>query len=131
MKNEKLYQVLANKLNEIIPEHWENILLYAEVNEFARTVYFYYYPQNKPNPIYSLDIEDLFLIDNNKNNAKTLDMEKTIVEIWENSKLNNGEIWEQMTFILDSTGKFRTEYSYEEVKDPVDEKKMWMKKYLF
>ncbi|WP_074088230.1 immunity protein YezG family protein [Paenibacillus sp. P32E] len=41
-KTEELYQLIGNKLVEIIPDDWSGIYLYAEILPDSRTVCFYY-----------------------------------------------------------------------------------------
>ncbi len=47
----------------IVPEEWKKILLFAEYREGYKKVFFYYFPETGDKPIYSLDILDLFTID--------------------------------------------------------------------
>ncbi|WP_281350699.1 immunity protein YezG family protein [Metabacillus lacus] len=54
---ESIYQKVAIQLNNIIPEPWEKVTLYSEVDEFSDSTVFFYYPKNKQEPIYSLGTE--------------------------------------------------------------------------
>ncbi|MES9748888.1 immunity protein YezG family protein, partial [Bacillus safensis] len=36
----EVYQEILNTINEIIPVDWENVLLYAEILDDSREVYF-------------------------------------------------------------------------------------------
>lgn len=60
---ESIYQKVAIQLNNIIPEPWEKVMVYSEVEEYSDSTVFFYYPKNKQEPIYSLDIEDMEGID--------------------------------------------------------------------
>ncbi|WP_084256207.1 immunity protein YezG family protein [Anoxybacteroides amylolyticum] len=44
----------------MIPEKWKKILLYAEFREGYKKIFFYYYPMDREEPVYSLDIPDLY-----------------------------------------------------------------------
>jgi len=60
---ESIYQKVAMQLNIIIPELWGKVIVYSEVDEYSDSTVFFYYPKNKQEPIYSLDIEDMEGID--------------------------------------------------------------------
>ncbi|WP_231687701.1 immunity protein YezG family protein [Bacillus sp. CHD6a] len=60
---EHLYQSIANIVNDMIPEEWEKILLYAEIREGYKKCFFYYNSPNSYKYIYSLGIPDLFSMD--------------------------------------------------------------------
>lgn len=53
---EVAYQDIAKNLNNIIQEEWEKVYLYAELDEDYEIVFFYYYPKESSDPVYSLDI---------------------------------------------------------------------------
>ncbi|MGZ0086032.1 immunity protein YezG family protein [Caldibacillus thermoamylovorans] len=65
-KMEYIYQQIADILVNMIPEAWRKILLYAEFREGYKKIFFYYYPEKEGEPVYSLDITDLFDVDENE-----------------------------------------------------------------
>lgn len=129
---EKLYQQAANLVNEMIPEPWDKIYLYTEVSEDSRQVYFYYYPEGQEIPIYSLDITDKYEINEDKFNELDDLLYDCFTELWEEFKRNKQEVWTNLTFILDNTGKFKIEFGYEDLSeaDLYESKVIWKYKYL-
>ncbi len=131
MKNDVLFQELADKIKILIPEEWVKVLLSAEVSEDACTVYFYYYISGDNEPIYSLDIEDKKAVNVTSFKKNLYEMENHLRSIWEDFKNKKGESFTQMTFVLDASGEFKAEYSYDELSEnPVEQKRCWMKKYI-
>lgn len=131
-KMEELYAQIANLLNQMIPEEWSRILLYSEVREGMSQVYFYYYPTSQDKPIYSLDIVDIYNID--KQSYKNFDhkLYDCFERLWEEFKIQGQETWTYLTFLLNSTGKMKIDYSYEDVSQecPVEKQEKWEAKYL-
>ena len=58
----ELYVDIANKVNEIIPDKWEKIWLYAEVLDDSSEVYFYFYSKISKKIIYSHDIPNKYKV---------------------------------------------------------------------
>lgn len=129
---ELIYPKIANVLLNMIPEEWDKVLVYSEIREGYERMYFYYYPKNKLNPIYSLDIVDNFDIDEEVLENKEMKLYECFRELWYEFKNQGQEQWTYLTFVLYSTGKMNIEYNYSNVSEisPVDKQNDWMKKYL-
>lgn len=129
---ELIYPKIANILLNMIPEEWDKVLIYSEVREGYERMYFYYYPKNKVEPIYSLDIIDNFDIDEDILEDKEMKLYECFRELWYEFKKQGQEQWTYLTFILDATGKMNIEYNYSNVSEisPVDKQNAWMKRYL-
>ncbi len=110
---EELYNKIGIIINNIIPEEWNKVYLYAEVSEEHQNVFFYYYPKDNQNPIYSMDITDQFNIDDNKFKELRYDLPDCFDELWEEFRIQKQEQWTNLTFILDNTGEFKINYEYE------------------
>ncbi|MBC6971157.1 DUF600 family protein [Bacillus sp. Xin] len=54
---ESIYQKVAIQLNNIIPESWEKVMVYSEVDEYSDSTVFFYYPKNKQEPWTNLTFE--------------------------------------------------------------------------
>ncbi|WP_010531721.1 immunity protein YezG family protein [Lentibacillus jeotgali] len=127
-----IYQEVANILNSMIPEEWEEVLLYAEVREGFSQVYFYYYPLNSVEPVYSLDIDEVFDIDSSEFNAMDQNLDDCFRRLWEEFKMQDQAPWTYLTFMLDNTGQMKISYSYEDVSHlgPAEKRKSWIEKNL-
>jgi len=131
-KMEVIYPKIANELLNMIPEEWQKVLVYSEVRDGYERMYFYYYPKSEVKPIYSLDIIDIFDIDEDLLEGKEMNLYRYFRELWEEFRNQGQKQWTYLTFILESTGKMNIEYGYENVSEvsPVDKQNEWMKKYL-
>jgi len=127
---EEVYEKIANRVNEMIPEEWEKVALYAEVSEYASSVYFYYYPTVKDTPIYSLDIVDIFEIDEDEFDKMNMELFEYFEELREEFKRNEQEPWTNLTLMLESDGKFNIEYDYTDLSEADDYEQQIIWEYL-
>lgn len=131
-KMEQTYQQIANTLVNIVPEEWEKILLYAEYREGYKKVFFYYYPKTGVKPVYSLDITDTFNIDEDQFDEMENELYNCFSRLWEEFRNQEQEQWTNLTFILDSTGRMKINYGYEDISElsPVEKQDKWEAEYL-
>lgn len=131
-KMEQTYQQIANTMVNIVPEEWQELYLYAEFREGYRKVFFYYYPKSEIKPIYSLDIVDLFNIDEDEYDELEDNLYNCFSTLWEEFKEQGQEQWTNLTFILDHTGKMKINYGYEDISEisPIEKQDKWEAKYL-
>lgn len=128
----ELYQQIAEMVNDIIPEEWIKVFVYAEVQEDVSKVDFYYYPEGKENPVYVLEIIDLFEIDEDYLDNLRNKLSDCFEELWNEFVRNNENVWTNLTFILDRTGVFKIDYEYEDLSevDDFERQVIWRFKYL-
>lgn len=131
-KMELIYQKIVDALLDIIPEKWDKVLVYSEVREGYERMYFYYYPKDELKPIYSLDIVDKFIVDEELLEKKEMKLYECFRDLWYDFKVQEQEQWTYLTFKLDSKGKMNIEYNYDDVSEisPVNKQDDWKKKYL-
>ncbi|USK82588.1 DUF600 family protein [Peribacillus frigoritolerans] len=129
---EQTYQQIANTLINIIPEDWKQIFLYAEFREGYKKVFFYYYPETGGQPVYSLEITDLFNVDEEEFDGLDDDLYNYFSRLREEFKEQEQELWTNLTFILDNTGKMKINYGYEDISElsPVEKQDKWEAEYL-
>lgn len=129
---EAIYQKVANILVEMVPEEWEKILLYAEVREGFSQVYFYYYPVNQEQPVYSLDIIDVFDVDKSLHRKLKRELYGYFKELWYEFKIQDQEQWTSLTYILDKNGRMKLNYGYDDISEisPDEKQDKWEAEYL-
>lgn len=129
---EATYQKVANILVEMIPEEWEKILLYAEVREGFSQVFFYYYPVNQQQPVYSLDIVDMFNIDKPLHRKLKQELYDCFEELWNQFMVQDQELWTSLTYILDNMGRMKLNYGYDDISEisPDEKQDKWEAEYL-
>ena len=128
----RLYREIAETVNEMIPEEGKEIFLYAEFREGYKKVFFYYYPESGGEPVYSLDITDIFNVDDAEFDELENELYNCFSRLREKFKEQNQEIWTSLTFILDNNGKMKINYGYENISDlsPVEKQDKWEAEYL-
>lgn len=129
---ETIYQKVANILVEMIPEEWEKILLYAEVREGFSQVFFYYYPVKQEQPVYSLDIVDMFNIDKPLHRKLKQELYDCFEELWNEFRVQDQELWTSLTYILDNMGRMKLNYGYDDISEisPDEKQDKWEAEYL-
>ncbi|MRX72839.1 DUF600 family protein [Bacillus lacus] len=129
---QKLYQKIVNTLVNIVPEEWEKIYLYAEFREGYKKVFFYYYTQFRAKPVYCLDITDLFNISVYAYDELENELYKYFTVLWEEFEIQEHEQWTNLTFIIDSTGKMKINYGYENLSEisSIEKQNYWEAEYL-
>ena len=128
----KLYQQIGETIYDLIPEEWKKLYLYAEVSEGLSYVYFYYYPEDNACPVYYLDIPERFYIDRREYKLKSLKLFHQFEELWKTFKEHDQEPWTNLTLFMDSSGKFKIDYDYEDLSDasPLHRRIIWKYRYL-
>ena len=129
---EKLYNKIANTLNETIPEEWDKIFMYGEILEDVGEAFFNYYPKGSNESVYSHDIPHLFEISEEEYNKLWLQLLDNLEELHNFFKESGQEVWTNLTLILESTGKFKIDYDYTDLSnaDDVERHMIWDYKYL-
>lgn len=129
---ERVYQAVADLLMEMIPEKWREIFLYAELSEGAQTVFFYYYPDKKNEAVYSLDLVNLFHLDEERLNAIEAELYKTFTRLHEAFGNAGQKLWTNLTFMLNHEGQLKIKFDYDDktVRDPLEKMKKWEEEHL-
>lgn len=130
---EQRYQQVADILVNMIPEEWDKILVYAEIREDYKKVFFYYYTQLREKPVYSLDIPEAFDISEDEFDELENELYNSFTKLWEEFRVQNQEQWTNLTYMLERTGKMKIDYGYEDIAElnPVEKQDKWEAEYLY
>ena len=129
---ERIYQEVADILVAIIPENWRNIFLYAEIAEGYQKLFFYYYPKWREAPVYSLDMMEMFGIDEWEMDSLEAELCDAFERLHDEFTSNGQEPWTNLTFMLDEEGQMKVKFNYENVSDLdfVERQVKWETEYL-
>ncbi|PRS05090.1 TIGR01741 family protein [Bacillus atrophaeus] len=110
-----LYQIICEKLNDIIPCEWTKIYLYAEVLDDSTMILFHFKTPEKQQLIYSQDIPARYNI--SKNGFKTLlrEIRELFEELRVEHKNNNDQVWTNLTLTLERSGRFQLDYNNDDI----------------
>ncbi|QAW02432.1 TIGR01741 family protein [Bacillus subtilis] len=110
-----LYQLISQKLNDIIPCEWTKIYLYAEVLDDSTMVLFHFRTLENNQIIYSQDIPSHYNV--SKDIFKTLlrELRELFEELRTEHRNNNDDVWTNLTLTLDRSGEFQLDYNYDDI----------------
>lgn len=131
-KLNQIYQKIASTINETIPEEWDKVFIYGEITEDMQKTFFNYWPKGSNKSVYSLDIPELFDISEDEQDELRYQLIDELTELWEEFKNNEQGVWTNLTFILESSGKFKVDYDYTDLSETSPRKQhiLWDYKYL-
>ncbi|MEC3757467.1 TIGR01741 family protein [Bacillus halotolerans] len=115
-KMQDLYQLISQKLNNIIPCEWTKIYLYAEVLNDSTMVLFHFKTPENNQIIYSQDIPSHYNV--SKDIFKTLlrELRELFEELKTEHRNNNDDVWTNLTLTLDRcSGEFQLDYNYDDI----------------
>ena len=129
---EQIYQEVADILVAMIPENWTNIFLYMEMGGGYRKMLFYYYPKWREGPVYSLDMTEMFGIDEREMDSLEAELCDAFERLHDEFTSNGQESWTNLTFMLDEDGKMKVKFNYEDVshQDFIERQVKWEAEYL-
>ncbi len=126
-KLEEIYNDLARILDDMIPEDWSEIYLFAQLWESMYTMYFFYNTKNKENPVYIFDIPKNYEIDEDEFDNLRDKMKESFKHLQNEFIKNNQEPWTNLTLIIKETNKLHIDYGYDDVLaiDPFEQQVIW------
>lgn len=123
--NEKLFQVIYEKLQEVVPVKWHKIVFYAGYSKGSYNMKYYV---DRGNGQY-IDCFHLDGISDMQLMKLFVSIDKEIAAFRE--KLEESKKWNVMTMIVESNGTFKTDFDYDEISDnSISYEKDWVKRYL-
>ncbi|MBN2909202.1 antitoxin YezG family protein [Polycladomyces sp. WAk] len=133
-KLDRMYQTIAQTVIEMIPEEWMKVYLYGEVMEGVQRTFFYYFPKASKEPVYFLDIIELFEVNEEEFEQLREQLNDHLKSLWKEFKQSGHEPWSTFMIVFDHTGKFNAEYGYKDLSDPAtdffERRLIWEYKYL-
>ncbi|MFD1395305.1 immunity protein YezG family protein [Kroppenstedtia eburnea] len=112
-----MYQQIARTVIDMIPEEWDKVYLYGEVEEERQASFFFYYPVASKEPVYSLDIPELYEVDEEKFDQLKDQLYEHIETLWNEYKQSGEELWSTLNMIMERD-KFKIEFGYEDLSAP-------------
>ncbi|MFR0823241.1 MAG: immunity protein YezG family protein [Clostridia bacterium] len=139
-KIREIYAKIQSQLFYMIPERWDQILLYASVIEQVNhlqtgEMFFYYYPKGllKRNPINVYEVPSKFNVKEEAYLQLADHLYDTIKLLREEFEKANERVWTNFTLVI-ADGKFHIEYAYEDLigskYSSYDRHIIWKCKYL-
>lgn len=131
-KLNQIYQEIATTVIEIIPEEWEKIYIYSEIQEDVSKVTFYYYSKEKDIPIHVIKIPEIFDIDEDVIDQQRYKLYDYFEELWNEFIKTGQDPWTSLTMYLDNSGEFKIDFEYDDYShlDDYEKSIIWKYRYL-
>ena len=111
-KLSKYYGEIAEKLDEMIPVEWDNIILYAEETGDVSSASFYYNEKNSKEYCYNSSIPRRYNVSQQIYKQLWRELISINKKLQLEFKDNEQNKWYSFTFCLDSNWKFKIKYEY-------------------
>lgn len=108
----KLYREIAETVNEMIPEQWEEFYFYAQISETGGGTYFFYNTLENKHYKYSVEIPFNFQVDEDEFEGKEDVLYQLSKELRTVFIDNEQEPWYSFTLSLERSGKCKVHYDY-------------------
>ncbi|AMQ05251.1 MULTISPECIES: immunity protein YezG family protein [Sporosarcina] len=108
----KLYNKIAQQVNDMIPTEWDNFYFNGEVKEREGGVFFFFTPQGEEQHVYSHYIPKLYSIDKRAYNKELHKLLQLTVELQKVFIDNDQEPWFSVTLLINDTGKLNVHFDY-------------------
>ncbi|WNV80463.1 DUF600 family protein [Bacillus atrophaeus] len=108
---ENTYLQISDVIGKIIPADWSKIVLYAEILDDSREVYFLFQTQEYDEYIYSHDIPEHFRVSKKIYTELLIDLQELFKQLHNEFKENNLEVSTNLALKLESNGQFSIEYN--------------------
>ncbi|WP_276736784.1 immunity protein YezG family protein [Bacillus sp. (in: firmicutes)] len=107
---ESTYLQITDVIGKIIPADWSKIVLYAEILDGSREVYFFFHTPENDEYIYSHDIPEQFQVSKKIYTELLIDLQELFKQLHNEFKENNPVAWTNLTLNLESNGTFSIDY---------------------
>ena len=114
-RTRELYQQIADKLTDMIPDQWSDLYLYGEVLDDSTTAYFYYRQAQNGAMLYCHYIPDVYKVSKAVYNKMLLELHDLLRGLRDEYKNSGKNVWTNFTLKLDSEGGFSINYKYDDV----------------
>lgn len=122
MMNSDIYQKIFDELDKYLIKGWKKLIVYLEYGKASYS--FSFYEQIDDNYIKCYEIPEVSDEDLDKSFRK-------IDDIVSKERKTEKDIWTNMTMVIDSSGKMKTDFDYTDLSAGTYQyKKNWKTKYL-
>lgn len=129
---DSLYENILHILQLSLPNGWDKVVLYGEVDEEQCYSFFYSYPKGGGKPIFCNDLPEKENMDPEQLADLLDELDDCIISLWEEAESLSDGPWTTLTAVFDSTGVAQTKYTQVDLKkgNMESRKKVWEKEYL-
>ncbi|WP_077596430.1 immunity protein YezG family protein [Oceanobacillus kimchii] len=111
-KLNKLYNQIAQKINEMIPIEWDSFSFNGEVKDEEGGVFFFFKPKDEKQHIYSHYIPKIYNVDKRYYNRELHQLFELTVDLQKAFINNDQEPWFSVTLLVNNIGKLNVHFDY-------------------
>lgn len=108
----KLYNEIAQQVNDMIPVEWEKFYFNGEAKEGEGGVFFFFTPKGEEQYIFSHYIPKLYNVDKRAYNKELHNLFELTVKLQKAFTDNDQEPWFSVTLLVNDTGKLNVHFDY-------------------
>ncbi|WP_368503178.1 immunity protein YezG family protein [Alkalihalophilus sp. As8PL] len=126
-KLNEFYEKIVIQVMKMIPEEWDEVKFYGEVNTSAKTLFFYYLPIGKKEAVYSQTIPERSSIPQVDYLDAEDELSFLVEDLWEYTQVNYSEVWTNFTMSINREGKLIVDFKYDasEEENPTKTRIIW------
>ncbi|WP_163527345.1 immunity protein YezG family protein [Halobacillus ihumii] len=109
----KLYETIAQQINDMIPIEWSNFSFSGEVKDEEGGVFFFFTPKDdQGQSVFSHYIPKLYAVDKRGYNKDLHELFELTVKLQKVFIENDQEPWFSVTLLVDDTGNLNVHFDY-------------------
>ena len=108
----KLYNEIAQQVNDMIPIDWVNFYFNGEVREEEGGVFFFFTPKGEDQHVFSHYIPKFYSVDKRVYNKDLQKLFNLTVELQKVFTENNQEPWFSVALLVNDAGKLNVHFDY-------------------
>ncbi len=125
------FELIADKLQDILPQGWNKVVFYAEVTDDSYEMFYYVFTSESDKPIQCYDLPDLSDIEENQIDAIFEELYEPLRKERADLVTEGKDPWTNYTLVLTDDGHFKVDYDFTSLEDGGYEyRKAWKKKYI-
>lgn len=125
------FELIATKLQEILPADWEKVIFYAEVTDSSYEIFYYVFVSDREAPLQCYDIPELYEIEEEKIDEVFEELYNPLLAEQSDLEHQGKEKWTNYTLVLENNGKFSVNYDFSPLElEGYNYLTEWKKKYL-
>lgn len=124
------FEIIANKIQPILPHDWKKVVFHAEVAEDSYEMFYYVFTSEGDKPIQCYDLSDLYEIDEDQIDAIFEELYDPLKDEQAELITEGKQPWTTITLVFSEDGAFKADYDYSSIDDGYEYLKNWKAKYL-
>ena len=125
------FEIIANKIQAVLPKDWEKTVFYAEVSDDSYEMFYYVFIPDRETPIQCYELPNLFEITEEAIDNIFEELYEPLIEEQQALVTAGKAPWTNYTLVLNSDGSFKVDYDFTLLDNlGYEYRNAWKSKYL-